>query len=227
LFGTEVKGGYEFEGKTYVGRRTWPNHLGLFDTCVECHMGTNSPRKLLGQDDQMFITGIPNYTDHNVYKPNPEDCVHCHGQDVSQPNQGADPAKFKFSGIRPATTPDYDGDGNTSESIEDEIKGLEDALYAQIQIYASNVLGYPIIYDSHGYPYFFNDKNGNGEVDPGEAIFPNRYTQFDAMLLRAAYNLQTSKKEPHGFIHNSKYVAQLLVDSIEHLGGDVSAYTWR
>lgn len=226
LFGTEVKGGYEYTGKTYVGRKTYSNHNGLFDTCVECHMGTKSPRKATASGN-MTIAGIPNYTDHNVYKPNPEDCVYCHGQDVSQPNQGADPTKFKFSGIRPATTPDYDGDGSKSESIKDEIKGLEEALYAQIQFYATNTLGYPIIYDSHGYPYFFNDTNGNGEVDPGEGIYPNRYTQFDAKLLKAAYNYQTSKKEPHGFIHNSKYVAQLLVDSIEDLGGSVSAYTWR
>jgi hypothetical protein len=227
LFGTEVKGGYEFEGKTYVGRKTYSNHNGLFDTCVECHMGTNSTRRTTGQSHQMSIAGIPNYSDHNVLKPNPEDCVYCHGQDVSQPNQGADPSGFKFSGIRPATTPDYDGDGNTKESTEDEIKGLEKALYAQIQFYATNVLGYPIIYDSNSYPYFFNDKNGNGEVDPGEAIFPNMYTQSDAKLLRAAYNYQASIKEPHGFIHNSKYVAELLVDSIEHLGGDISAYSWR
>ena len=45
--------------------------------------------------------------------------------------------------------------------------------------------------------------------------------------MKAAYNYQVSLKEPHGFIHNSLYVAQILVDSIEHLGGDVSKYTWR
>lgn len=225
LFGTEVKGGYEFEGKTYVGRRIWPNHNGLFDTCVECHMGTNSPRRASTQSGKMFLAGIPNYSDHNVHKPNPEDCVYCHGQDASQPNQGADPTKFKFSGIRPASTPDYDGDGKTSESLEDEIKGLEDALYAQMQNYGTSI-GAPIIYDSHSYPYFFKDTNGNGEVDPGEATRANGYS-FDAKMLRAGYNLHMSKKEPHGFIHNSKYVAQLMVDSIEHLGGDVSAYTWR
>jgi hypothetical protein len=225
LLGTDVKGGYEFEGKSYLGRRNWPNHNGLFDTCVECHMGINSPRKATTSSGNMTIMGIPNFTDHNVHKPNPEDCVYCHGQDVSEPNQGADPSKFKFSGIRPGSTPDYDGDGNTSEALKDEIRALEAAMYAQMQAYGTSI-GAPIIHDSHSYPYFFIDTNGNGEVDAGEATRSNSYS-FDAKMLRAAYNYQMTLKEPHGYIHNSRYIAQLIVDSIEHLGGDVSAYKWR
>ncbi len=34
LFGTEVKGAYEFTGQTYLGRN---EHVGAFDTCAECH----------------------------------------------------------------------------------------------------------------------------------------------------------------------------------------------
>jgi hypothetical protein len=215
LYGTEVQGGYEFATKVYAGRNPFPNHNGRFDTCVECHMGTNTARE----------TREP--SDHNVHKPNPEDCVFCHGYDVSQPNPGNDPSKFKFSGIRPYSIPDFDGDGNITESIENEIKGLEAALYAQIQWYAFFTLVNPIIY-ADNYPYFFKDTNGNGIVDPGENIFPNQYgPNMDATLLRAAYNFQLSKKEPHGFIHNPFYIAQLLVDSIESLGGNVAIYTWR
>ena len=217
LFGSEVRGGFEFAGKIYRGREIFPNHNGKFDTCVECHMGTESDKKAYDLTGQM----------HDVQSPDPEDCVYCHGQDVSQPNPGADPAKFAFTGIRPASIPDYDGDGNISESTQDEIKGLEEALYAQMQAYAANIIGAPIVYDSHTYPYFFNDLNENGEVDPGENVYPNRYSSFDSRLLKAAYNYQLSQKEPCGFIHNSHYVAQLLVDSIDHLHGDISTYTWR
>jgi hypothetical protein len=206
FYGSEVRGGFQFYGKTYAGQKMYPNHMGLFDTCVECHMGTNSTHKPYDMTGEM----------HNIHKPDPRDCVYCHGQDVSQPHPGSDPAKFKFSGIRPATTPDYDGDGNKKESIKDEIKGLEEALYTEIQKFAAN-MGMPIIYDSHAYPYFFGDTNGNGSIDPGEAIYPNRYMFMQARLLKAAYNYQVSKKDPNGFIHNSRYIAQLLVDSIEHL----------
>jgi len=34
LFGTEVMGAYEYEGRTYNGRFM---HVGSFDTCAECH----------------------------------------------------------------------------------------------------------------------------------------------------------------------------------------------
>jgi hypothetical protein len=216
FLGTEVKGGYEFQGKTYMGQKIYPSHMGLFDSCVECHMGTNSPHAPYDLTGEL----------HNVQKPNPEDCVYCHGQDLSQPNPGADPSKFTFSGIRPATTPDYDGDGDKKESLKDEIKGLEEALYAEIQAFGFKI-GAPIIYDSHNYPYFFNDKNANGAVDPGENIYPNLYMFASSELLKAAYNYQVSQKDPNGFIHNSRYIAQLLVDSIEHLGGNMGKYRWR
>ena len=218
LYGTDVQGGYEFAGKVYNGQRIFTNHNGRFDTCVECHMGSNSPRE----------TYEP--SDHNVHKPNPEDCVLCHGQDVSQPNPGADPSKFKFSGIRPYTTPDYDGDLDTNESIKSEIRELEATLNTLIENYAANNIAGPdnyIIYSGPDYPYFFKDRPPYGQVDPGEAIYPNMYTSFDLTLMRAAYNYQFSKKEPHGYIHNSRYIAELLVDSIESLGGNIAIYTWR
>ena len=46
-------------------------------------------------------------------------------------------------------------------------------------------------------------------------------------MLKAAYNYHMSIKEPHCFIHNALYVAQLLVDSIQDVGGNVAPYTWR
>ena len=216
LFGSEVSGGFEYGGKQYIGQKHFANHNGRFDTCIECHMGSKSK----GQTDTPQIDW-----NHNVTWVDPANCVFCHGQDIAQPDPGADPAKFRFSGIRPASTPDYDGDNNRMESVKDEIKGLEDALYAQMQIYGFKIKA-PIVYDSHTYPYFFNDLNGNGKVDPGENIYPNGY-KFNARMLKAAYNFQLSKKEPNGFIHNSRYVAQLLVDSIIDLGGNTAPYSWR
>lgn len=216
FFGGEVRGGFQFKGKTYAGKKLYPNHMGLYDTCVECHMGINSPH------EPYDITGEL----HNVHKPNPEDCVYCHGQDVSQPNPGSDPAKFKFSGIRPASTPDLDGDGNKAESLESEIKGLEEDLYAEILAFGFKI-GAPIVYSPDSYPYVFNDLNGNGKVDEEEADRSNGYSFTNAGLLKAVYNLHVSIKEPHGFIHNSRYIGQILVDSIEHLGGNVSKYSWR
>jgi hypothetical protein len=216
FFGSEVHGGYEFSGKTYAGRNLFPNHNALFTDCIECHMGTKSFNRKHDDSDALF---------HNVQAPNPADCVYCHGQDVSQPHPGADPRQFEFSGIRPGQVPDLDADGNTHESLQDEIAGLEDVLYARLQAYGSGI-GSPIVYSGESYPYFFNDLNGNGRPDPDEMTFPNQY-KFTAPMLRAAYNFLLSKKEPCGYIHNYRYIAQLLLDSIEHLGGNVKKYTWR
>ncbi len=216
-FGVEAHGGYEFPNKNYAPRKDFAHHQGRFTTCVECHMGTKSPNRTKSAADMIF---------HNVSEPDPRDCVYCHGQDIAQPHPGADPKKFEFSGIRPTSVPDYDGDGNTRESIKEEIKGLEAVLYARMRTYSASRFGLPVVYNEHVYPYFFKDNNNNGIADPEESTTANRYL-FDAPLLRAAYNYQVSKKEPCGFIHNSLYVAQLLVDSIEHLGGDVKAFRWR
>ncbi|MBW1792488.1 MAG: hypothetical protein JRJ14_09590 [Deltaproteobacteria bacterium] len=69
-------------------------------------------------------------------------------------------------------------------------------MYAQIQSYAANVLGIPVVYDGHTYPYWFKDKNGNGVGDPGEINYGNQFKGFDAKLLKAAYHpLQSVQQE--------------------------------
>jgi hypothetical protein len=215
FLGTEVKGGYEFAGKTYVGRQPFSNHGGRFNTCVQCHMSA----AVTAEEHNWTMRA------HNVAEPMKENCVPCHGQDVSQPFKGSDPERFDFEKIRPGNIPDYDADGNTTESLKDEIAGLQAPLYAQIQIYALSKFPTGILYGDSN-PYWFKDSNGNGVLDPSEATSTNAF-KFDAKLLRASYNYHTSLKDPHGFIHNARYIAQLLVDSIEHIGGNISAYVWR
>ena len=205
--GAVAHGGYEYTGKSYAGKSTFPNHMGKFVTCVQCHFGSEG------------VKG------HNVADPKAENCVDCHGQDISQPVPGADPATFSFEHIRPASIPDFDGDGDVTESLKDEILSLEATLYAQLQAYCKG-LGKPVIYDTNAYPYWFKDTNGNGVVDAGENVSANGY-KFDAKSLKGAYNYQVSHKEPHGFIHNAWYVSQLLVDSIVDLGGNAANYPWR
>lgn len=119
--------------------------------------------------------------------------------------------------IRSEETPDYDGDGDTTEGIAGEIQTLTDALYAALQTYSTEVAGTNILYDAHAYPYFFAD---DGTGNPGDG-----YATWTPRLLKAAYNYQYVQKDPGAFAHNGKYVVQFLIDSIEDLGGDVSAYT--
>lgn len=181
LYGSEVHGGFEYEGKAYQPKF---EHVEGVDSCVSCH-------------------------DPHTLELQLEKCSTCHTGVASVEDVEA---------IRmPGSLLDYDGDGDTSESTRSELEGLQALLYQAIQAYASEVAGTPIVYDSHSYPYFFIDTNANGEVDEGEAAFPNRYNAFTPRLLQATYNFQMYEKDPGAFAHNAKYHTQLLYDSIASL----------
>jgi hypothetical protein len=46
--------------------------------------------------------------------------------------------------------------------------------------------------------------------------------KFDSESLRATFNYQYAQKEPGAWAHNNKYIVQVLYDSIEDLGGDLT-----
>jgi hypothetical protein len=113
-----------------------------------------------------------------------------------------------------------------TEGVAGEIQTLSDALYTQIQAYATETSGAGIVYNAAAYPYFFLDADGNGEPDQNDQGQNTNYNgNWTPKLLKAAFNYQYTQKDPGAFVHNPKYVIQFLIDSIEDLGGDVSKYT--
>ena len=182
-YGSEVKSGYEFPGKTYVG---FYEHTDDFQLCVDCH----DPHSLL-------IT--------------PDECAACHSA-VS--NYG------DFRDVRAEDTPDYDGDGDTIEGVYGEITTMHDLLYEAIQIYAAEILEQPILY-AFDFPYWFVDPNGNGEIDEGEISFANGYPTWTPRLVKATYNYHFVLEDPGGFMHNAKYLIQLMYDTLEDLSSVV------
>lgn len=144
-----------------------------------------------------------------------DDCTECH-EEVEGPENLQD--------IRYTLT-DFDGDGDDAEGLYYEIDTMLTDLYAAMQAYAADTNGAPIAFSSASYPYFFMDTNANGEVDPDEATSANAYKGWTPRLLRAAYNYQWASKDPGAFAHNGEYIIQTLYDSIEDIGGDVSAMT--
>ncbi len=141
-----------------------------------------------------------------------EACAACHG--------GEDVDLYR---IDPT---DWDGDTDTTEGLIGEIETVHEALYAAIQAYAaSNASTDAIVYDAHAYPYWFIDTNEDGVTDPDEVNYENSYKTWTPNLLRAAYNYQYAAKDPGAFAHNGKYVLQILIDSVQAVGGDAAAFT--
>ena len=137
----------------------------------------------------------------------PSECAACH------------PAVSDYASlldIRVEETPDYDGDGDTTEGIYDELSTIHQTLYQAIQAYAGDVIEAPIIYGS-SYPYWFHDTNENGIADQDEVNFGNQYSSWTPRLLKAAYNYHLILQDPGGFMHNASYLIQLMFDGIADL----------
>lgn len=109
---------------------------------------------------------------------------------------------------------DYDGDGDTEESLADELSTLADLLLDEIVMASST----PICYGSR-YPYWFVPESPAPVC--GETV--GTFVDWTPALVRATYNFQLHHVEPGAYAHNFEYMAQLLYDSIEDLGGDVDA----
>lgn len=138
-----------------------------------------------------------------------DSCSQCHTEVVSKEN---------VKDIRSqGSLVDYDGDGDMAEGVYYEIQGLQDVLYRAMQAYTQEISGTAVVYSPTIYPYFFLDLNENGTIDDEEAQRENMFTGWTPRLAKAAYNYQTSIKDPGGFAHGGKYIIQLLYDSIADL----------
>ncbi len=113
---------------------------------------------------------------------------------------------------------DYDGDGDASEPLAGELEGMAARLYTVLQANAL-LVGQAICYDSHAYPYFFNDTDVSGACEEDEATYSNSYSSWNDAMLKAAFNYQYYQKEPGAWAHNFDYMGQLLFDSVSDMGG--------
>ena len=164
----------------------------------------------------MHVRGYQTCTEcHDTHqlRPKSEDCGTCHGT-LSEED---------LHDIR-ITAGDFDGDGDGTEGISDEIATMQETLFEAITAYAAKA-GTPIAFDPVPYPYWFLDTNGDGVADQDEANFGNRYNSWTPRLLRAVYNYTWAVKDPGAFAHNGLYMLQLLYDSLQDIGGDVSGMT--
>jgi hypothetical protein len=164
------------------------------------------------------------YAGRFTHVPSANTCVACHdAHTTAVATDGCTSCHLGVDDIRDIRTrhQDFDGDGDNAGGIHAEIIGLHGQLYAALQTYGTEVANASIGYASGTFPYFFNDTNGDGQISPDEAIFPNRYQSWTPRLLKAAYNYQVVQKDPGGYVHNPTYMLQLLYDSLESLSPQV------
>ena len=143
-----------------------------------------------------------------------EDCKGCHENDELTIASVDDLKNIRMEG----SEVDFDGDGDIAEGIAAELEGMQEILMASIQAYASEVTGKAIAYDAASYPYFFLDADANGAIDEGEG----KFDAWTPRLLKAAYNYQTSIKDPGAYAHGGKYIIELLYDSIDDLNASLA-----
>ena len=205
--GNDVKFG--FINAHYLGiANVWfgSDAAGFYEYDGKTYAGTNQHPVV---NDKPGCVGC--HDAHNG-TPDEEACKACHGETPVDDIRGM------------SSTGDYNGDGDVTQGIRTEYRSLRDVLYTELQKYAKTTLGKPIVYDTNTYPYWFNDTNSNGELDEGENAYSNAYSTWSPRLLKAAYNFNFLRKNPGAAVHNGKYVIQIIIDSIEDLGGDISKY---
>jgi hypothetical protein len=198
-YGSKAAVAYQYQGKVYAG--PW-EHTGTLvngretKTCAFCHMQNGS---------------------HSFAPEVVTICTQCHGNATIDT---LGPPDF-------AVQHDYDNDPSTRSKAEVAVFGAR--LLAAIQAYcaaAADGVSPPsgasyCAYNGNAYPYWYKDTNKNGVVDPAETTT----MKFDSKSLRAAYNYQYFVKEPGAWAHNNAYIVQVLYDSIEDLGGDLTNLT--
>ncbi len=201
-YGSRGAVGYQYTGKTYAGR--WDHMNGLATS-------TTAPAAVPARCAYCHIQE----GDHSFEVEVGGECAGCHFEAT------AGPLSF-----RKGRATDYDGDGNATETLQAEVETFATRLYAALQSYATTVRNAPIVYDAATYPYFFKDLNGNGVLDvPTESASSNGYKSFDAKMIQATFNFQLYQKEPGAWAHNTHYILQLLYDSTQDLGGNVTGLT--
>jgi hypothetical protein len=165
-------------------------------------------------------------------------CAFCHMQDGSHSFEPLVTAECTtlchvdnptIDNMTPAFRPEDDWDNNPATKPKAEVDVFAARLYAAIQAYcaaAADSMTPPAgasytAYLGTQYPYWFKDTNKNGVVDAGETSS----MKFDSKSLRASYNYQFYQKEPGAWAHHNAYIVQVLYDSIEDLGGDLTGLT--
>lgn len=190
---------------------------------VNIHYAASAATMLGAQAGPGYHYAGRSYAGRFMHVPGADTCVACHEpHSTSVETEGCLTCHQGVTDIRDIRTQhrDFAGTGDRSGGIHSEIIALQGELLAAIRAYAAQVAGTPIAYVSR-HPYFFVDPGGTGDLPAEQATRDNRYQSWTPRLLKAAYNYQVATKDPGGYVHNPRYMLQIMYDSLQDLSQQV------
>jgi hypothetical protein len=128
-------------------------------------------------------------------------CILCHDETT---------AGAALSTIRKDRGTDYNDNGNITEPLKDELDPIAAALLTAIQAEAT-ANGFPLDFDPVERRWY-------------EAGTTTTYAHWTPRMFKAAFNYNFYVREPGFWAHNTDYIAQILYDSIDDVGGDPSVW---
>ncbi|MGF1464715.1 MAG: Ig domain-containing protein [Sandaracinaceae bacterium] len=180
-YGAQARPATQYLGRGYDWR---VRHAEGVETCTGCH-------------------------DPHSLEVDIDECASCHSSDGLG---GWSPATDELRDIRASTSlSDYDGDGDTSEGIADEIDGLLELLYRAIQTYSVEAPIFRICFDEATGNWFVDDDESAGPCDEGET---EAYSSWTPRLLGAAVTYETVRAARAAYVHNPRYAIQTVFDAI-------------
>jgi hypothetical protein len=236
-YGSLAAGWYQFPGKVYRGSHTH-THLtkNVFDP--ETGATVTVDRTPTGTPIKVAAATCVDCHDAHTLEINQNACVGCHSQGTEA---GVEANKLAKN--------DFDGDSVTTNN-KAEIESVKRTLWTAIKTY-SKLLSQSgqtaICFDNATNAYWFISSasdiapgsDGTCGVDgSGNAIkccasgnawgakVTGTVTEATGMtprLYRATYNYKFAMKDPGAWVHNPRYVAQVLIDNIVDLNAGIAA----
>lgn len=191
---------------------------------------------LMGNDAQVgyqYSTEFPtrSYSGKNIHTSGAATCIDCHNPHSTAVEtakcatchrQVTAGVESTLENIRNGSTPDYDGDGNTTEGIYSEVEGVKAKLNSAIVAYGalqSTPLYFVSPFDDGGdsMKYVIDAGGNSGTTSVADGSYTPR-------LLKATWNYQLIAKEFGAYAHNPRYAIQLMYDGLEDLNTGITAY---
>ena len=197
------KNGYEFPGKQYGSSI---HGQVVKDGCVGCHMALPEGRYSLSPSVGGHSFNVLGEV-HEEEKANTSGCIACH-KDIKQV-RGREVFDVKARA-------DYDNDG-TAEPVQDEVQGLLDAMV--------NAQGTGLLQTTN--PPMFKKNATASFHDLGSGWAGSSNGDWSEEQIGALWNYKLIIEDRSLGVHNTKYIVQLLYDSIEALNPRIDTSSRR